>query len=102
MKAVLLTLILIVGTTAVCEAKPLLVTWPRYRQGPTPAERLVLYRNVNGGQWSPYATVWELTSTAYVDNFVKWNRTYCYRLAAVSETGASSPFTAPACARPNK
>ncbi len=102
MKTLLLTFCFCLFFTAVCEAKPLLIRWNLYAQGGTPAERLVLWRGALTGAPTPYAIITDLQATSYVDNGVKFNRTYCYHLRAVTAMDVSSAPSPRACARPNR
>lgn len=82
------------------EAKPLLIQWTTYQPNAVAVERFMLYRGVNGGPLQPYVSIWDVTATAYVDNAVKSNRTYCFRMRAVTETGGISALSNQVCARP--
>ena len=88
--------------TSVADSKPLLIRWNPYIQGTTAAERLVLWRKVNTGMLQPYAIINDMAATSFVDNNVKFNRTYCFALRAVTATDVSSAPSAQACARPNR
>ena len=80
----------------------LLVTWDVYPAEGTNVTRLVLYRNERGGTFQVRATFTDLTKTAFVDEDVKKNRTYCYRLVAQTASGIPSPFSEQACSQVNR
>ena len=86
--------------SSLSEAKPLLVQWSMYQPNIVAVERFVLYRGVNGGAYTPYVVISDLTATAYIDNAVKPNRMYCFHLRAVGVTGIMSMPSTQACARP--
>lgn len=102
MKRLFLALLLCGLWASVAEAKPLLIRWDPYIQGTVPAERLVLWRKTNKGTLQPYAVIADMAATSFVDNAVQWNKTYCYRLRAVTATDVPSAYSGQACARPIK
>lgn len=77
--------------------KALLVTWDPYPHEDASVTQLVLYRNEYGGSFQVRAAFADLTRTAFVDEDVKKNRVYCYRMAAQTADGALSPFSEQAC-----
>jgi hypothetical protein len=84
-------------------ASPLLVRWPLYVQGATPAERLVLYRGQGTQRPQPYVIFWDLQTVAYVDSAVRWNKgPYCYSLQAFTADDVPSDATVPVCGTPEK
>ena len=102
MKRIIAAFTLVCGLATASEAAPLLIRWPLYKPNSVPVERLVLYRSVNAGPVQPYLTIWDLQTTAFTDNAVKWSRRYCYEIRAITEGGVASPPSNRACATPLK
>lgn len=81
---------------------PLLIQWSLYDPQGWPIDRLVLYRNVNGGPFSAYATIRDIAATSVSDSQVKKNHHYCYYITAVTSDGQESLVQGNACAEPIK
>ena len=81
---------------------PLLIQWAPYNSQGQSVDRLVLYRNVNGGTFTAYATIRDLKQTSVSDSQVKWNRRYCYYITAITVDEHESGWSNQSCASPLK
>lgn len=81
---------------------PLLIQWSTYQHNNVTAEKLRLYRSVNGGPFQLHETILNLDITAIRDHDVKWQRRYCYKLFAVAYSGRESLSSSVVCAKPFK
>lgn len=101
MRQLSVAFLMVLGWVTLCEGRSLRVEWPLY-QATMPVNKLVLFRNTNGGIFNPLPPVISPTQTTYTDGAVQKNRTYCYKLAAYTATGTASALSEQGCGRPRR